>query len=208
MLDDAVLPPARVRREAIRRAWANLTHAGALLTSIERHQIIDRARAAWQGAPAPDPAEDPAQQAAHWLAVDAEGITADLVADLEQRGLNRLRYLEIVGVVARLANVDFYVRAIGASALTLPEPDQLPPSGIVHADAAITNMWVPTVGQAFAPHVVDALPAEGEAVRDLHEPMYVLMAQVGDTRVDNDVLHKAQIEYLAARTSYLNECFY
>jgi hypothetical protein len=68
-------------------------------------------------------------------------------------------------------------------------------------------MWVPTIGQTFAPHVVDALPAEGEAVRDIHEPMYMQMSDMGDNAY-SDELTRAQIEYLAARTSYLNECFY
>ena len=146
-------------------------------------------------------------EAAHWLAVDAEGMRPDIVADFEARGLDRLRYLEIVGIVGRLSNVDFYVRGIGASELALPEPDDAEPSGEIDPAAALTNMWVPTIGQTFAPHVLDALPAEGEALRDMHEPMYVLMTNIGDGAYADD-LTKAQIEYLAARTSYLNECFY
>ncbi len=59
----------------------------------------------------------------------------------------------------------------------------------------------------FAPGVLDALPAEGEALRDLHEPMYMEMEQMGDNKY-TDELSRAQIEYIAARASYLNECFY
>lgn len=207
MLDDAVLAPAANRREAIARAWTDLTGPGALLTAAERQQAIRDARAAWAGASGPNPVSGVAGEAAHWLAVDAEGLRADMVTDFADRGLDRLRYLEIVGVVARLSNVDFYVRSLGAAELELPGPSPDPPSGRLHPEAAITNMWVPTVGDTYAPHVVDALPDEGHAVRDLHEPMYVPMSSVGDP-THADVLSKSQIEYLAARTSYLNECFY
>lgn len=207
MLDDAQIAPDPNRRQAIERAWRNLTGPGPLLNAAERHQVIRDARAGWAGAEAPNPAGGVAGEAAHWLAVDAEGLTADVVADFESRGLDRLRYLEIVGIVGRLSNVDFYVRAVGASELALPEPAPDPPTQNLHADAANTNMWVPTVGQTFAPHVVDALPDEGAAVRDIHEPMYVEMTSAGDAH-HADVMSKAQIEYVAARTSYLNECFY
>ena len=207
MLQEAALAASPKRQQAIERSWANLVAPGALLTSAERHQVIRDARAGWAGATAPNVTSGIMGEAAHWLAVDAEGLTEQIVADFEARGLDRLRYLEIVGVVARLSNVDFYVRGIGATELVLAEPSPTAPSGRLHPDAVLTNMWVPTVGRSFAPHVVDALPDEGEAVRDLHEPMYMLMADMGDNAY-RDLLTRAQIEYLAARTSYLNECFY
>lgn len=207
MLEDAALKPADNRLQAVERAWHNLTSPGVLLTAAERHQVIRDARAGWAGAASPNPASGVLGEAAHWLAVDAEGLSNETIGDFERRGLDRLRYLEIVGIVGRLSNVDFYVRGIGALELVLGEPSPSSPSGELHPDAVLTNMWVPTVGQSFAPHVVDALPAEGEAVRDLHEPMYMLMADMGDNAYQDD-LNRAQIEYLAARTSYLNECFY
>ena len=64
------------------------------------------ARRAWAGAEAPDTTDDVLGQASFWLAVDAEGITHDLIGDFERGGLSRFSYLEIVGVVARLSNVD------------------------------------------------------------------------------------------------------
>ena len=178
MLQDAVLAPAPTRQKAIERSWANLVAPGALLTSAERHQVIRDARAGWAGGTEPKVASGIMGEAAHWLAVDAEGLTEEIVADFEARGLDRLRYLEIVGVVARLSNVDFYVRGIGATELVLAEPSLTAPSGRLHPDAVLTNMWVPTVGQSFAPHVVDALPDEGEAVRALCDPMYMPMADM------------------------------
>ncbi len=174
--------------------------------------MIESARAAWAGAGAPR--TGPLTEAAHWLAVDAGGITGAVVDELEARGLDRFRYLETVGVVARLANIDFYVRGIGASPLTVNDAgssvadgssDQ--PTGAIAEGARITDGWVPAMGPLVAPFTLDALPAEGEALRAIHEPMYMPMAEMGDGGYA-DELTRAQIEYVASRTSYLNECFY
>ncbi len=207
MLVDAVLPPDPQRLAALTRAWDQLTAPGVELTATERHQVIKDARAAWAGASQPNPASGVAGEAAHWVAIDAEGLRAEVVADFEARGLDRWRYLEIVGIVSRLANVDFYVAGLGATMLALPAVDHTPPTGRRDPAAVISNMWVPTVGRSFAPHVLDALPAEGEALRDIHEPMYVNFGSIGDGHLV-DVLTKSQIEFLASRSSYLNECFY
>jgi hypothetical protein len=207
VLTDAALRPNAERLAAVERAWANLTATGVMLTSEERHRVIRDARAGWAGATSPNPDSGVAGEATYWLAVDAEGLRADIIADFEARGLDRWRYLEIVGVVGRLANIDFYARGLGAALPALGPPVDDAPSGVLHPDAVLSNMWVPTVGQTFAPLVLDALPAEGEALRDLHEPMYVELSSLMDGEYA-DVLTKAQIEYVAARTSYLNECFY
>lgn len=210
MLVNAALAPHPDRVAAIERAWAQLTGPGVELNSAQRHQIIRDARAAWSGAATPNGSSGVAGEAAHWIAIDAEGLTPELIEDFEQRGLSRWQYLEIVGVVSRLANVDFYLAGLGADPLMLPE--QSPTASDTATSerslaAEMTNMWVPTIGRSYAPMVLDALPAEGNALRDLHEPMYLYLASVGDTSI-NDVLTKSQIEFLAARTSYLNECFY
>lgn len=208
MLADAALAPDPDRLVALGRAWRHLTGPGPELSSSQRHAVIADARAAWAGAGAPNPHRGVAGEAAHWLALDAEGLRAEHVADFEARGLGRWTYLEIVGIVGRLANIDWYVAALGASELGLPEGvSDEPPTGTRHADAVVSNMWVPTVGQTFAPHVLDGHPDEGQALRDLHQPMYVDFSRLDDAGYADD-LTKAQIEYLAARTSYLNECFY
>ena len=207
MLSDAKLAPSPDRLAAVRAAWANLTASGPTLTSAERIGVINAARAAWAGEVQPDAGLGPLGEAAHWLAIDAGGLTAQVVDDLEARGLDRWRYLEVVGVVARTSNVDFYARGLGASLPAVPEPDGAPPSRAIHADAGITDGWVPATGPLMAPFSLDALPSEGDALRSLHEPMYMPMRAMGDSAY-GDELSRAQIEYLAARSSYLNECFY
>lgn len=160
MLVDAALAPDPVRLGAIERAWTQLTGPGVELTATERHQVIKDARAAWDGAAAPNPASGVSGEAAHWLAVDAEGLRSDAITDFETRGLDRWRYLEIVGIVSRLANVDFYIAGLGGQRLQLPAVDHTMPSGRRDAAAVISNMWVPTVGAAYAPRVLVALADE------------------------------------------------
>ncbi|MDH3679251.1 MAG: hypothetical protein OEV40_04795 [Acidimicrobiia bacterium] len=206
MLTDPVLSPHPSRADATARAWAQLTTAGPTLNSAERLNVIATARRAWDGTS--ETAHGTVlEEAAYWLAKDAGGLRQEIVDEFERRGLDRFRYLETVGVVARLANVDFYTRGLGGPLLALPDPDGTSPTGEVHPDAAITDGWVPATGPLFAPASLDALPAEGEALRDLHEPMYMPMAEMGDPGFV-DVLTRAQIEFVAARTSFLNECFY
>ena len=207
VLEDAVLAPDSVRAHAVEAAWNHLTAAGPLLMPAQRIGVIAAARRAWAGEHRPPDGGELLVEAAHWLAVDAGGITADLVADLETRGLDRHRYLETVGVVAMTANIDFYVRGLGASLPTLPEPRDEPPTGAIDPDAGITDGFVPATGPLLAPFVLDALPTEGKVLRALHEPMYMPMHEMGD-HAYRDLLTRPQIELIAARTSELNECFY
>ena len=217
MLTDAALAPAPDRAAAVVAAWNNLTASGPTLNASERHAVIRAARAAWAGG---DPATgDPMTEAAHWLAVDAGGMTGEAVADFEARGLDRHRYLEVVGLVARLSNVDFYARGLGATVPDLPSdsassngaaPGGASPTGhVITDDPRLTDDvgWVPSVGKPFAPGWLDVFPDEAAALFGLHESMYVPLSEVGNGEYA-DELSKAQIEYVAARTSYLNECFY
>jgi hypothetical protein len=215
------LSPPIGRNEAIARAWANLTTSGPTLNSAERLAVIASARRAWATATGTGTGStdgtgngvdrrghgSPLEETAYWVARDAGGLTGEVVDGLEQRGLDRYRYLEAVGVVARLASLDFYARGVGAPLLEAPFDDGSSPTGEVHPDAAITDGWVPATGPLFAPASLDALPAEGLALRDVHEAMYMPMAEMGDPAFV-DVLTRAQIEFIAARTSFLNECFY
>ncbi|MGI9605452.1 MAG: hypothetical protein ACR2P0_04875 [Acidimicrobiales bacterium] len=206
VFDAAALPPDKTRAEAVERAWAQLCAPGPTLDAPTRVRVIELARAAWRGA---GPTEPSALAAAvHAVASDAEGITLEFVEDLERRGLPRLQYLEVLGVVGRLSNVDWYLRGLGAA---LPQPVPLGLAGVTTGRVApgsrLTDSWVPMVGDASAPHVLDALVDEGAALRDLHEPAYIDIARIGEG-THGDVLARPQIEFIAARTSYLNECFY
>ncbi len=207
MFSGSALTPSVERAAAVERAWAQLNDSGPSLSSTERQFVISDARRAWAGAAEPLPESGLIGEATHWIAVDAEGITEPLVASFEERGLDRLTYLEIVGVVARLANIDWYLRAIGAELPSLPDDDGRSPTNMIQVQAQITDSWVPMMGDAMAPRTLDALPEEGTALVDLHEPMYIPMMRIGAYSID-DELTRVQTEFIASRVSYLNECFY
>ncbi|MFW2381729.1 MAG: hypothetical protein ACN4GZ_08235 [Acidimicrobiales bacterium] len=205
MFEHPAVPPSKERRNAVERAWANLIGPGPDLPARKRCDVIRAARSGWAGGACPEgPLEE---HVAHWVAVDAGGLSENHVELWEAAGLDRIRYLEVVGVVARLSNVDFYMRGIGAELPSLPDNPTGEATGEIHPDARLTNGWVPAMTNLRAPHVLDALPTEGAAFRDIHEPMYLPMAEIGDWDYI-DVLNRPQIEFVAARASYLNECFY
>ncbi len=205
MLDDAALAPDPDRRAAVERALTQIAGPGAVLVASDRLLAADVARRSWAGEGLSF--ASPLERVASAVATDTEGIDQEFIADLEVQGMNRLTYLEIAGIVARLSTVDWYARGIGAAPPPLGTPSDEPPTANVAADAAITDSWVPMTSEASAPRTLDALPDEGEALRSLLEPTYIPMAKIGDWSA-GDSLTRPQIELVASRTSYLNECFY
>ena len=207
MLLDGVLTPNPHRLDAVTAAWANLTGPGPTLSQAERIAAMATARAVWAGTGAPAGARTLVEEVAHKMAFDAIGMTAQVVADFEAAGLDRFRYLEVVGVVSRLANIDVYATGLGASVPPLPATDDRGPTGEIAAGVGITDGFVPATGPMYALVVLDALPSEGAAFKALHEPFYVPFRRILDGAY-RDELSRAQIEYVAATSSYLNDCFY
>lgn len=207
VLTDGMLAPDTGRQAAIAAAWDNLVAAGPTLSRAERVAVIEAARLAWaRGADGPA-ARTLVEDVGHWIALDAGGITAEAVATIELAGLDRLRYLEAVGVASRLANIDFYARGLGATVPEIPAGPDRPPTGAVHEAAALHDGWVPSTGPLQAITVLEALPSDAASFKALHEPFYVPFVHFMDGTYA-DALHRTQIEWVAARSSYLNECFY
>lgn len=205
MLTDSIITPDPKRRAAAEAAWENLVSPGPMLSRSERIGVINAARDAWAGTP--KAGRSLIEDVGHWIALDAGGITEKAVETIELAGLDRFRYLEAVGVASRLANIDFYARGIGAALPQIPDGTDEPATGDVRVDAAIHDGWVPSVGPLQAITVLEALPPEAKSFKALHEPFYVPFAHFFDGNY-SDALLRPQIEWVAARSSYLNECFY
>lgn len=204
---DGALDPNPVRHAAVDAAWANLIAPGPTLSASERRSVIAAARSVWADTIDRSETRTLVEEVAVRMAFDAIGMTADVVAGFEAAGLSRFRYLEAVGLVARLANIDVYATGLGATVPALPGVDPAGPTGEVAAGVGITDGYVPATGNLFALSVLDALPPEGVAFKALHEPFYVPFRSFLDGAY-RDELSRAQIEYVAAATSYLNDCFY
>lgn len=183
--------------------WTGLGAAGAWLTGDERIDLIRLARG-----PATDvDLHAPTRTAAIAVAHHAASITAEAVDDLESAGLPRERYVEIVGVVSRVSAIDTFERGIGRAQRDLPIARPGRPSGSVITAARRRAGWVPTVGAMGPPTALEAVPAEAAAQEALHGALYLSYPDMADLQAERG-LTRAQMELVAARVSYLNDCLF
>jgi len=139
-------------------------------------------------------------------------------------GLAVTAYVELVGIVAMVAGVDCFARALGMPPFPLPEPLPGPPTGQRPAAAKPGGAWVPMIAPedavgaeadlygdgAFVPNIVRALslvPDHVRVLRRLSAAHYLPVEQIADPAARR-TLDRTQTELVAARVSALNQCFY
>ncbi|MEZ5167554.1 MAG: hypothetical protein R2695_14070 [Acidimicrobiales bacterium] len=150
----------------------------------------------------------PVEEATRRVAIAAAGIRPGDIARWSHEGLDALPYVELVGVVSRIAALD-----VAGFGLELPRfilPDAVPgaPAGVEVGGTEITTAWVPTVGPASAQSSLSAVAAEQDALSEVMEALYIRFDEIADPGIERDGLSRHQLELVAARTSKLNECFY
>ncbi len=190
------------------REWSRMAHAGTWWTGMERVAIAEEARLARSDAASPGALPGPAVSAARRVSVDAATIRRTDIEHWAAAGLDPFAYVELVSIVSRLAAIDVAAFGLGMDEHPLPEPLPGEPSHHRPDDAVVSDGWVPTVGPAWAPGSLSAVPDEVDAMFDVHGVLYLTMEQMGDNEIVRDGIHRTQIELTAARTSWLNECFY
>ncbi|MCP3854441.1 MAG: hypothetical protein GY698_06855 [Actinomycetia bacterium] len=201
------LNPAQTYLDGVDREWERLGRPGTWLTGEERVGVATVAREAraevdWGDHGLPGVVAAAARRvSAQPATIRPDWIDANLAA-----GLGHLTYVEIVGIVARLAAVDTFLLGIGWPERPLPPAQPGEPSRQVVDEATITDSAVPMVGTG-APGSLTAVAAESEAQFDLHGALYLSIDEMGDMDISKD-LHRTQMELVAARTSRLNDCFY
>jgi len=184
-----------------------LGRAGTWFTGEERVAIAAVARAARAGETISTVLPDATARAASAVSADPGGITAELIDDFEANGLSRISYVELIGTVSRLAAVDAFTYALGKPDVALPEPEAGRPS-LSRAPGLLRNgSWVPTGGKAGAASALSAVAAQDAAQANLHSILYLSYRSMGDFAYA-EALTRTQMELIAARVSYLNECFY
>lgn len=189
----------------------DLASAGTWLTGTQRVAVAGEARAADGATDTPPDRRDPMLAAAHRIATAPATITEPWIDQLEANGLDRLAYVEVVGIVARLAAIDTYVWAAGRPPLELPEPVAGEPSRQLVDGARQRSAWVPIAGGARATTTVSAVAAEARARATLSAMLYLdddLVGTAAQGGGDRGGLRRAQVEVVAARVSYRNDCFY
>jgi hypothetical protein len=245
--DYAAAPfPIREDIPAAHRAyWAALARAGSWWTGAERVAIAGEVRRAPScalcaerkaalspfsvdgahdcGAEIPPAAVD----AVHRLVTDASRLSKSWLEKLASDGLSAERYVELLGVVVCIVNIDQFHRALGLPLQPLPQPvagapDNYRPSSVDDGPAWVP--WIPAgkgtgleadlyPGSSRTPNVYCALslvPAAVRAMGALSKVHYVGPGLVANpTAVEpGRSLTRPQIELIAGRVSALNECFY
>ena len=201
---DFASSPVPVRSEIsdeFRCEWGRLADPGSTWTGSERVSIAAAARGESDG-------EVPAAAAAAAERIYREPTSTnrewvESMAD----ALGTTRYVELVGVVTRLAAVDFFHRSLGIPLEPLPEAQPGDATGEIDDRARVGKGWVPMVGGASIAGALSIVPPEMEAQRLLHGPIYLTYEGMADLDFRRG-LYRTQMELVASRTSALNECFY
>jgi hypothetical protein len=226
---DAAPIPVRADLPAAQaRAWQRIAAPGTWWTGAERVAIAAETRAAARcplcrerkAALSPAAATGrhasesrlpaPAIEAVHRLATDPARLSKRWFEALLAQGLSDAAYVEIVGVVSTVINIDGFCRALGVAPHALPAPAPGEPSRVRPTDVGDQGAWVPMSPGMFG-NVLRALslvPAEVFNLRDLSGAHYLDMARLTELGETGRALDRPQMELLAGRVSALRECFY
>ncbi len=200
--------PTEDYESALRFEWSHLASPGAWWSGPERVAIAAEARLATRQMPATGALPDAATEAARTVAVAASTIRPETIAGWLSEGLDPFAYVEIVGIAAIVTALDVAAFGLRLDEEPLPAGDPGEPSRAIPEGAAVTDGWVPTVGPAWAPEALSAVPAERDAMNTVHGPLYLTMEQMLDLDIVRNGMARHQLELVAARTSMLNDCFY
>jgi hypothetical protein len=192
----------------LEREVHRLAAPGTWWTGGERVAIAADARAFRRGDAASGILPPPVAEATELVAVAPATIRPAHLERWAAQGLDPLSYVELVGIVSRITALDVAAFGIGRRPATLRDPLPGDPGRVPAEGAEVTTGWVPTVGPASAPSSLSAVPAEKEAMFDLHGMLYLPLEEMLDVGAARDGLTRPQLELVAARTSALNECFY
>lgn len=182
---------------------------GSFFTASERLAFAELARAARGLAKAQPSLAPELEEAVARVSAQAMTTRSEHVAAWQSAGRDELAYVELVAVVSLISSIDSYRVGLGAPLDPLPEPLPGDPVPVIDDRAKKTNSWVPTFGPALAPSALSALPEENAAKGPLASAFYLTDEFVHKYDVEpGRELTRPQMELVAARTSWLNECFF
>ena len=160
----------------------------------------------------------------HRIRTDPERLTRRFYEDALAGGLSDAEYVETVAVVATVVAVDTFCDAMGLPRHALPAPAPCEPRRRRPARAKDGLAWVPTVAPddvtgaeagmydglaAVNIHrALSLVPAEVVGFFDLDAEHYLPDVLLRDFGTEYRALTHAQIEFLAARVSAINQCVY
>ncbi len=168
--------------------------------------------------------EPPMVEIVHRIVTDPARLTRRWFEARLAEGVEVTRYVETVGVTAVTVSLDTFARSMGLPLRCLPEPKPGEPSGYRPASARMEEAWVPLilhgeetgaeadiysgVPRAYILMALTLVPEAKRAFFDLVETQYLPSRWMRDYEVEYRAISHAQIEFLAARISALNQCVY
>ena len=169
---------------------------------------------------------DDVVEAVHRIASDPGRLKKSWYEGLLENGLTDAKYVEIVSIVAVVVAVDEFHHALGLGLEPLPDPLPGEPSRYRPPGARTAGAWVPMVladgavgdeadiygGNPRIVNVVSALSLIPDAIRMAGKILNAYYV-VGDdmpnlSKNSGRALQRSQMEYVAARVSSFNDCFY
>ena len=212
------------------QSWQAIAKAGDFFTGAERVAFVHAARAALScslcssrlaalspfsllGEHADEDGLDPViVDVIHRIAVDPGRLTRAWFDEVT-RHISQKEYVEIVSVVATSVIIDTLHNAVGLSLARLPAPQEGNPAKQFNTAAVAGGAWVPMLtgedtladtGMPRVPNIARSLGLVPSALTlffNTFRPHYALK--------DIDLsISQAQAEFIAARVSAMNECFY
>jgi len=169
---------------------------------------------------------DAAVDAVHRLVTDASRLSRTWVEKTLAGGLSDGHYVELLGIVVCVIDIDFFHRALGLPLEALPaplpgDPTQQRPSGAregvgwfatLDKDAAVGEYADLYPKAPQIPNVIRAMSLVPDNVRMLkkmsaaHYVPHTIVAKVAAET--GRAISRSQIELIAGRVSARNECFY
>jgi hypothetical protein len=160
----------------------------------------------------------------HRLRLDPQRLSREWFERVTAAGLDEGAYVELIGIGAFSAGVDYFCRALGIEPFALPSPLPGEPSRYRPPNARAGTAWVSMIAPedaagaeanlypagGFVPNIARALSLVPDHVRMLQlesASHYVPMSDIPNPMVRRS-LDRLQIELVAARVSAMNECFY
>ncbi len=186
----------------LRHVWEALAAPGTWWTGAERVGLAAAAR----GAPT-DEIPRVAAGAARLIYADVTATSREWFDGVLGAGVSMAAFVELVGVVSRLAAVDQFVHAIGHAAEPLPVPQPGDSAGAPLPKARPGRARVPMAGPMSITRALSLVPPESEAQEALSGVLYMSYAEMDEQDFERE-LTRPQMELIASRVSALNECFY
>lgn len=231
--DVGALPVPESFAQVHEQARGRFVSAGSFLDGATRRAIVEEARAAREcglcarrvdalSAASEDGAHDAVTELgsglvelAHKVVTDSGRLSQAWFEGVISSGVTREEYVEAAGLIGSSTIADTFAVALTGEAAVLGASEGGEPSGVSNTELVDVGAYVglmdhehphPKFAGRAAPNICRALamvPSAVDEFWDLFMPHYQPMAEA-----DGHEVRRSQIEFVAARTSALNECFY